>query len=39
MKNRKYYAEHCLYGVNTSYDSFNRQAYSFFVFDSKKERR
>lgn len=39
MKNkRKYYAEHCLYGVNTSYDSFNRQAYSFFAFDSKKER-
>lgn len=39
MKNkRKYYAEHCLYGVNTSYDSFNRHAYSFFVFDSKKER-
>lgn len=35
---KKYYAEHCLYGVNTSYDSFNRQAYSFFVFDSKKER-
>lgn len=39
MKNkRKYYAEHCLYGINTSYDSFNRQAYSFFAFDSKKER-
>lgn len=39
MKNkRKYYAEHCLYGVNISYDSFNRQAYSFFAFDSKKER-
>lgn len=39
MKNkRKYYAEHCLYGINTSYDSFNRTAYSFFVFDSKKER-
>lgn len=39
MKNkRKYYAEHCLYGVNTSYDSFNRQAYLFFAFDSKKER-
>lgn len=35
---KKYYAEHCLYGVNTSYDSFNRCAYSFFVFDSKKER-
>ena len=35
---KKYYAEHCLYGVNTSYDSFNRHAYSFFVFDSKKER-
>ena len=35
---KKYYAEHCLYGVNTSYDSFNRQAYSFFAFDSKKER-
>lgn len=39
MKNkRKYYAKHCLYGINTSYDSFNRQAYSFFAFDSKKER-
>nr|DAN90477.1 MAG TPA: hypothetical protein [Caudoviricetes sp.] len=39
MKNkRKYYAEHCLYGINTSYNSFNRQAYSFFAFDSKKER-
>lgn len=25
MKNkRKYYAEHCLYGVNTSYDSMGR---------------
>lgn len=35
---KKYYAEHCLYGVNISYDSFNRHAYSFFVFDSKKER-
>lgn len=39
MKNkRKYYAEHCSYGINTSYDSFNRQAYSFFAFDSKKDR-
>lgn len=38
MTKRKYYAEHCLYGVNMSYDSFNRTAYSFFVFDSKKER-
>lgn len=38
MTKKKYYAEHCLYGVNTSYDSFNRHAYSFFVFDSKKER-
>ena len=24
MKNRKYYAEHCLYGVNTSYDSVKK---------------
>ena len=38
MIKRKYYAEYCLYGVNISYDSFNRTAYSFFVFDSKKER-
>lgn len=39
MKNkRKYYAEHCLYGINTSYDSFNRHAYDFFAFETKKER-
>lgn len=25
MKNRKYYAEYCPYGVNISYDSFNRK--------------
>lgn len=37
MKNRKYYAEHCLYGVNTSYDSFNRQAYSFLLLTVKKK--
>lgn len=23
---KKYYAEYCFYGVNTSYDSFNRRA-------------
>lgn len=38
MKNRKYYAEYCFYGLNTSYDSFNRRAYAFFVFNTKKER-
>lgn len=38
MKNRKYYAEYCQYGVNISYDSLNRNAYDFYVFDSKKER-
>lgn len=38
MKNRKYYAEYCPYGVNISYDSFNRHAYDFYCFDSKKER-
>lgn len=35
---RKYYAERCLYGVNTSYDSVNRHAYDFLAFATKKER-
>lgn len=38
MNHRKYYAEYCLYGVNTSYDSFNRNAYDFYCFDSKQAR-
>lgn len=38
MKNRKYYAEYCCYGVNISYDSFNRNAYDFYCFDSKQAR-
>lgn len=38
MKNRKYYAEYCSYGVNINYDSLNRHAYDFYCFDSKKER-
>lgn len=38
MKNRKYYAEYCPYGVNISYDSFNRNAYDFYCFDSKQAR-
>lgn len=37
-ENRKYYAEYCPYGVNISYDSFNRNAYDFYCFDSKKAR-
>lgn len=35
---KKYYAEYCQYGVNISYNSFNRTAYDFYCFDSKKER-
>lgn len=38
MKNRKYYAEYCPYGVGISYGSFNRNAYYFYCFDSTKER-
>lgn len=33
---KKYYAEYCQYGVNISYNSFNRTAYDFYCFDSKK---
>lgn len=33
MKNRKYYAEYCPYGVNISYDSFNRNAYDFYCYE------
>lgn len=32
---KKYYAEYCQYGVNISYNSFNRTAYDFYCFDSK----
>lgn len=35
---RKFYAEKCEYGLNVSYSSLNGNAYTFYAFDSKKER-
>lgn len=37
-KMRKFYAEKCEYGLNVSYSSLNGNAYTFYAFDSKKER-
>ena len=33
-----YYAEYCQYGVNIAYASLNGNAYTFYAFDTKKER-
>lgn len=35
---RMYYAEHCRWGVNVSYESMNGNAFDFYAFDSKKKR-
>ena len=33
-----YYCEYCRYGVNIAYASLNGNAYTFYAFDTKKER-
>ena len=33
-----FYAEYCQYGVNIAYASLNGNAYTFYAFDTKKER-
>ena len=35
---RMYYAEHCRWGVNISYESMGGGAFDFYAFDSKKKR-
>lgn len=35
---RMYYAEHCRWGVNVSYESMDWNAYEFYAFDSKEKR-
>lgn len=35
---KKYYAEHCTWGVNVSYDSMGGGAYDFYAFPSKAAR-
>lgn len=35
---KKYYAEHCRWGTNFSYESMDWGAYEFYAFDSKSAR-
>lgn len=35
---KHYYVEYCPYGINISYDSLGGNAFTYYAFNSKKER-